>query len=315
MQLKTGMLALALASIAVGAMPQRGRADGCLMPTDRAWRERRERALINEPDQKAMIYYHNGVEQLVISPGFDGAVGDFAWVVPVPARPQVEVLKGAPFHELARLVEPAPRRAMAMAKRAAEDMAAVASVQVLERKTVGDYDVSVLASTDANALLTWLRANRYHLPEKAVAPMQSYIREGWTFVACRIKSAGAAEAMHSGTLTPLRLIFPAANPIYPMRLSSANPQPFTVLTYLVLPQNIGNGHNRPFLVPAAAPGGWAMRRLYRAAMLPSAQRYVFPTLAGLSRSNLDIYCLRARFTPNECSTDFIWNLPKGMAMR
>src|SRR5579859_3975564 len=113
--MKTGISVLCVALIGMIVLPQTGRPDGCLMPSDTAWRQQRERSLINEPDQKALIYFHNGQEQLVISPSFDGAVGEFAWVVPVPARPQVKILNGAPFHELARLVEPEPPRQDRMA--------------------------------------------------------------------------------------------------------------------------------------------------------------------------------------------------------
>ncbi len=304
--MKTGNLVCCFALAGMVAIPLVGRPDGCLMPSDSAWRQHRERSLINEPDQKALIYFHNGQEQLVISPSFDGAVGSFAWVVPVPMRPQVEVLKGAPFHELARLVEPEPPLRPRIAAKSMM-MESRPPVEVLERKTVGDYDVSVLASTNASALMDWLSLNHYHLPERAVTPMRSYIREGWTFVACRIKADRSANGLHTGTLTPLRLTFPVPSPIYPMRLSCANPAPFTLLAYLVIPQTRAYGPAAAVL-PTSAPGRWAGHPMVRRATLTSRQRNAFPTLAGLSASNLDVYFLRATFQPEECNADFVWNL-------
>jgi hypothetical protein len=304
-----------LLALGIGVLACHAWADGCLMPTIRIWNQQREKALINEPDQKALIYFHNGEEQLVISPGFEGAVGDFAWVVPVPSRPRVEVLEGAPFHELARLIAPAPPLNMAAraAPAAAKEMAS--EVRVLERRVVGDYDVSVLESTASDALLKWLRANEYHLPDRAAAPMQRYIKEGWTFVACRIRSAGAGAALRSGTLTPLRLIFPATKPVYPMRLSCANPQSFAVLTYILVPRQTATKGN-PSVVATQAPEGWGGRSLAVAATLDTAYaRLAFPTLAKLSRTDLAIYVLQARFRPEDCTNDFVWSVPGVVARR
>ncbi|HLJ57400.1 MAG TPA: DUF2330 domain-containing protein, partial [Chthonomonadaceae bacterium] len=188
-------------------LPAPARTDGCFMPSDAAWRERRERSLILEPNQKALVYFDRGSEQLIISPNYAGQATDFAWVVPTPARPSVEILKGAPFHELARLVEPEPpRMAKGLAGRAAA-APAPAGVTVLERKTVGDYDVSVLSATDSGALLRWLSENRYHLPPKAEAPVKAYIALGWTFVASKIRLNDTARGLKTGTLSPLKLTF------------------------------------------------------------------------------------------------------------
>ena len=68
-----------------------------------------------------------------------------------------------------------------------EDRMASAKVRVIERKTIGDYDVSVLSATESKSLLTWLKENKYHLPEKAAKPVEEYIKENWVFVACKIK--------------------------------------------------------------------------------------------------------------------------------
>src|SRR5688500_2616667 len=86
-------------------------ADGMMVPRESDWKARRERAYINEPEQKAVVYFSNGRERLIISPGYRGDASEFAWIVPVPARPKVDKVEGALFHELARLVPPPPRSA------------------------------------------------------------------------------------------------------------------------------------------------------------------------------------------------------------
>ncbi len=207
-------------------------ADGCMMPSNSAFRVRRERSYINEPEQKALIYFHNGIEDLVISPSFQGAPSDFAWVVPVPAIPKVEVLRGAPFHELVKWAFPPPVYTERSKFKSTEKAMAGASVQVIEEKNVGAYHVAVLRSNDSNALGNWLALNQYHLPEAAIPAMNQYIHEGWTFVASKVKNEFFGNGLSQGVLAPLRLTFPANYPVYPMRLSAANPYPFKVLIFL-----------------------------------------------------------------------------------
>ncbi len=121
--------------LALALLPQGARPDGMMLPRRDSWRQERERALINEPSQKAALLYAHGRERLIISPSYEGPPGGFAWVVPVPARPQVQILQGALFHELARIVEPAPRpgSAPSFSKAATQGRARAATVVVLER--------------------------------------------------------------------------------------------------------------------------------------------------------------------------------------
>ena len=254
--------ALSFAALSLMALvPKAAHTDGCMMPTEDDWKRRREKSLILEPDQKALLYFQAGREQLIISPNYAGEASRFAWVVPVPSRPKVEILKGAPFHELARLVEPVPPPSGAIREGAAAKSAAAPGVTVIERKTVGDYEVSVLSASDSHALISWLKENHYHLPEKAAGPVQEYIKEGWTFVASKIKQNDTARGLKTGTLTPLKLTFSTSDVVYPMRLSAANATPFRVLLYIAQPLSPVSG----ILSPLSAPGN---RSAFPAGRLP-----------------------------------------------
>jgi len=282
------------------------RADGLLIPSKEQWEKMRERAYVNEPEQKAVVFFSRGWEDLIISPSYEGPASNFAWVVPVPSRPKVEILKGAIFHELANLVAPSPpmigkgRRGKALPS---------PQVEVLERKTVGAYDVSVLSAKDAKALWTWLAANRYHLPIRAVEPAKWYVRRDWVFVACRIKAPKSAKGLSTGTLAPLRLTFAASKPVYPIRLSSANPRPFALLLYLILPTGETRGffrdvHIRLTSMPGKLPTAEAQRQ---ATVKPRASST--PTLSRLCEKEVDIYVERRRLRPDECDDDYVWRSP------
>ena len=71
----TSFLTITLLAILAAAPPVR--ADGCIA-------SRIDQADIREPEQKAFIVFDEGVENLVLSVTYEGAVDDFVWLVPVP---------------------------------------------------------------------------------------------------------------------------------------------------------------------------------------------------------------------------------------
>lgn len=293
---------VALFALALALAPQATRPDGCYFPRQEQWKRQRERALISEPAQKAAIFYRGGREQLIISPSYQGPPGGFAWVVPVPHRPQVKVLGGALFHEMARVVEPAPPPAMSRARRTGETAASAGPpVTVLERETVGAYDVSVLAATDGGALQAWLAHNRYALPDAARRPLAEYVREKWTFVACRIKAPKTAPGLQRGTLAPLSLTFPAPTLVYPMRLSSVSPRPFRLVLYLLCTPGAG----RPVLKTWPGPRRLDLRA---APALPGNAPDVYPTLSGLGARGLSVQWAGTTVAPRDCTRDYVWSL-------
>jgi hypothetical protein len=273
--------------------------------------------MINEPDQKAVVFYHKGEQQLIISPSFEGAPSEFAWIIPVPARPKVQVLDGAIFHELARLTTPPPPRVNVNGKKGEAAGDARASVSLIERKIVGAYDVSVLEATDGGALARWLRANGYPIPDKARAPISQYVREKWTFVACRVRNPGASRGLRTGTLAAIRLTFKTTRPVYPMRISSANPSPFQVLVYLVLPRSESGGDRDGGVLNVTGPGLGVRRHGSRwRASLEMFQRSSYPTLRTLAREPLDVYVAQTSLRPQESNRDYVWQTRgKGLARR
>jgi hypothetical protein len=68
-------------------------ADGALFP-DSMYRD------LYESAQKAVILYGNNTEHLILSVSFEGNAEDFAWVIPVPAKPEIAVTDAELFWEL-----------------------------------------------------------------------------------------------------------------------------------------------------------------------------------------------------------------------
>jgi hypothetical protein len=90
-------------------------------------------------------------------------------------------------------------------------------VEASETTRIGNYAVTVLEARDPGALDTWLTANGFTpLPAAGTSVAAAYIAEKWCFVAARLVREGKGlSAPH-----PLRVAFPAKEPIYPMRLTA-----------------------------------------------------------------------------------------------
>lgn len=61
---------------------------------------------VTTPDQRAMLHFSNGVERLVIETSLVGDGTDFAWLVPLPSEPRIEVVSKGFFRHLAASFEP-----------------------------------------------------------------------------------------------------------------------------------------------------------------------------------------------------------------
>ena len=61
---------------------------------------------VTTPDQRAMLHFSNGVERLVIETSLVGDGTDFAWLVPLPSEPRIEVVSKGFFRQLAASYEP-----------------------------------------------------------------------------------------------------------------------------------------------------------------------------------------------------------------
>ena len=92
-----------------------------------------------------------------------------------------------------------------------------AAVQVLSRQTIGGYEVAILASPNGTALRDWLTRNGFTAPPAFAPVLAAYAREGWTFVAAKLRLNNPLSA--SAQPAPLGLRFRTEHPVYPLRLT------------------------------------------------------------------------------------------------
>jgi hypothetical protein len=189
-----------------------------------------------ESAQKAVILYGNSTgnctgnctgnytEHLILSVSFEGDAEDFAWVIPVPNKPEIAVTDAELFWELSDFTAaeiPSPGFGCFFFEGAAppgdQD-----GVDVIEEQVVGPYATAILSATNATALADWLNANGYIFPEEGEEIVSEYIDKEWYFVATKINAVeeGTGDALAEGAIEPIVLSFASNQTVYPLRITS-----------------------------------------------------------------------------------------------
>jgi hypothetical protein len=225
------------------------RADGCFVFH---WDKKVD---INEPTQKAILVYDSGREDLLLQVRYEGAVEDFGWLIPVPSLPEVKKGSMQPFYELSQLTQRQFGSESKLPALASAGRGRPEPVKVVEIKTVGAYEVSVLSARDAGSLERWLKAHAYSIPEGGTSIIDYYVQRNWYFVAARIQLdregplkmiSGASprdpdakarerrtlqKELSSGELHPLLISFDTPKCVFPLKISAvagkASEVPFT----------------------------------------------------------------------------------------
>ncbi len=174
-----------------------------------------------------------------------GAAEDFAWVLPMPAVPEIDTANITMFQDLARLTRPiflTPRPPDCLLRRQAVPApaarAAGESVTVLASGEVGPFGYHVVGSPDPQEMVTWLRDNGYRITPEMEPLVKVYTDEGLIFLAMKLR-----QGQNTRDIVPVKLSYEATLPSIPIRLTAvAATQDMPVLVYVfassqVAPQN------------------------------------------------------------------------------
>jgi hypothetical protein len=108
-------------------------------------------------------------------------------------------------------------------------------VDMIAEQRVGIYDVRVVRSDDADALISWLNAHEFRFDDQDTAAFDSYVSQGWCFVVAVINPSNdqrEQDIVAEGLAAPLILRFPIANPVYPVALTGTGGYETEILIYL-----------------------------------------------------------------------------------
>ncbi|EEF60661.1 DUF2330 domain-containing protein [Pedosphaera parvula] len=216
---------------------------------------------INEPTQKAIIFHDAGREDLLLQVKYEGPLEDFGWLIPTPNLPDVREGTMGPFYELSKLTQRHFGSGEGWGRGRGLDTlsngGSAEDVKVIQIKTVGAYEVSILSPKDAGSLQRWLKAHAYSFPEGKSEIVEEYIRLGWYFIAAKIElnkglgfkkvpatspkeAPGAATArttlqskLSSGELHPLLISFDTPKAVFPLKISAVGGKPSEVSLYVI----------------------------------------------------------------------------------
>ncbi len=216
--------------------------------------------------QQTYVYYKDGLETIVIRPGFQGRVEDFGMLIPFPNPPSLRKVPDAIFPHLEAAVEPPPvvidlrpQRRSGLYESVAAPQAAVGmrldknEVRVIREEAVGMYQVVVLEAGSARALNSWMDEKGYRYPDGMDHVCNDYVESGWCFVAVKTRVGNKAKAdprpgmrevdaskergrPFDGYVQGMGFRFPSAELVVPMRLSAFNAGELNNIVYLLTEQ-------------------------------------------------------------------------------
>jgi hypothetical protein len=175
----------------------------------------------------------DGRTDMIVQISYQGKAEDFAWLLPLAEPPKKEDLGTFPQLALTALdsqtsvsVQNPCFRGFAdagvaqAAGGAPPPMSAPSPVQVFVRAEVGNFEVAVIGSTDANATAQWLKDNDFRISDSMQGFIQLYTAEGMKFLALKLLPQKSVN-----DITPFKLTLPGDTPSIPLRLSAVAAEP------------------------------------------------------------------------------------------
>lgn len=221
--------------------------------------------------QKTYVFYKNGIESIVLRPGFKGKVSQFGMLIPFPSIPAIRKVPNETFSHIASAIDPPEVvirvrrrrrrffgrlsrsvRPQAMKSASTKDSSSLGihQVRVVRQEAVGMYQVAVLQAGSPQALERWMKRNQFRYPKGMNKVIHEYIRAGWCFVAVKARVAGKkglspypgmrstrAHFPQGGTFTgkvqAMGFRFRSRRLVVPMRLSAFNKGKLRNIVYLL----------------------------------------------------------------------------------
>lgn len=153
-----------------------------------------------------------------------GEAHSFAWVVPVAGVPTIGLSNDAlftflgdatvPMFFLGRDLTSCQRSRGVSDSDGGEAGSGGGEVDVLATEDVGPYETVTLAADDPAALVAWLQAHDYAVPDTLDDALAPYVAARQSFVALRLRSEAT-----TGDLAPIELTYPGDRASVPLRLT------------------------------------------------------------------------------------------------
>ena len=189
---------------------------------------------INQVSEQILFVKGEGTVTTHVQIQYSGTAEDFAWVLPVPAIPELGVSHNAVFQQLSSFTQPSffldwkedetcfffPRFLAGEETLDAASGQPGSEVEVISQGQIGPYNTAVITASDPNAISEWLNTNGYRLDNLGSDLLKPYVDSGFYFLALRL-----APDRDLGDLQPIALTYEAEQPGIPIRLTAVATQP------------------------------------------------------------------------------------------
>jgi hypothetical protein len=225
---------------------------------------------ILQPAQKVFISYDPAekIETFTVQPKFEGNALDFGMVIPTPAQPKLHEMpkeffkhlaiysiikkREFPHSKLLPVLRDGRGRTGLMLEMARRDKAgdeldklkskeAPPPVRILETGVVGSLDYKVLEADRADALLQWLKDNKYQYAGDE-ATLDHYVKQKWCFTVMKIDTAAMKknkDGTFAGEVTPTHFQFTSEKIVYPLKITQISVKDKTeALFYVQAPNKV-----------------------------------------------------------------------------
>lgn len=221
---------LATGAIAISFYPRDARACGCFAPPDPS------RPVV-QAGERIVFAVEDGVVTAHIQIQYSGSAEEFAWLVPLPAIPEVTVGVEELFTQIDATTTPSFLLNSSgfcggggISVGCADESLAAADIGVPRddpNKNVavvvseaGPYEYAVLDASAKDPMLQWLEQNRYFVPGGTGDALTPYIQPGAYFLALRLRTGQSA-----GDIQPIVLQYESQYPMIPIVLTSVGAIP------------------------------------------------------------------------------------------
>jgi hypothetical protein len=219
--------------------------------------------------QRTYVFYKNGMESIVLRPGFSGNVDEFGMLIPFPSPPAIRKLPDNVFEHITAAIDP-PEVVIDLRRQVlgfgggfgggggagggvfggSLGFVQPNEVRVIRQEAVGMYEVAVLAAGSAESLKRWMDDHNYAYPSGMDIVCPEYIQKRWCFVAVKtkVKQKAAAQpkpgqrqidndlpqgASFDGHVQAMGFRFRTRQLVVPMRLSVHNSTNLHNVVYLL----------------------------------------------------------------------------------
>lgn len=210
--------------------------------------------------QRTYVMFKDGMETMVLRPGFEGSVDEFGMLIPFPTPPAIRKIDDDTFAQIEAAVDPpelvvvvqieehrrmyksrsmGPTAMSAPPEEMEDGGLAYDEVRVLNQEAVGMYQVAVLEAGSPKALAAWMNENGFRYPEGMDKVVAEYVDDRWCFLAVKAKVGSAKgvaprpgmrqanpdlppDATFDGHVQGMGFRFKTDEPVLPMRLSVFN---------------------------------------------------------------------------------------------